>query len=445
MKKILILCFFLLSFISSQAQDNKTSFSLKQAIDYALTNEGTVKNALIDEEISHEKVKELIGLGTPQIEGSADINNFLEIPTSFVPAEFFNGEPGTYAPVQFGQKYSSTVGLTATQLLFDGSYVVGLQASRAYQDLSRKQTHQTKVETVAKVSKAYYGVLVMESRMTIINANIDRVKKLADDTKALYQNGFAEKIDASRIQLTYNNLLVEREKVERFKILAVALLKFQMGYDPLQPLTLTDNLKDYPYEAQNNLPDSADYKKLPQYDVIMAQNKLGELDLKRYKYTYLPSFVAFGSLSANASRSEFDIFDTSKPWYPTSVIGLKLTVPIWDGLQKNSRISQAKLNLMKIDNASTIVKNGIQLEYETAQVNYKNNLAALKTVQENRDLAAEISSVSKIKYDNGVGSSLELVDAESALREADANFFNTLYDTIVSKIDLDKASGNIAY
>ena len=444
MKKILLLLVAFAGITQVHAQDANSSFSLKQAIEFAMINQPNVKNALLDEAIAKKKVDEITGIGTPQINASADLNKFIEIPTSFVPAEFFGGKSGEYFGVQFGQPYTASAGITATQLLFDGSYLVGLQATKTYTELSRKSTIQTKTETAVNVSKAYYGALVADARLLIIDANIERVTKLYNDTKALNDNGLVEKIDVDRLELTLNNLKVEKEKVERFKLLSYALLKFQMGYDNGKALTLTDKL-DESILVATSLPDSIDYTKRPEYGVINVQRQLQALDLKRMKAGYLPSLVAFGTASANASRNEFNIFNTDYRWFPTVIAGLKLNVPIWDGLQRHSQISQSKLTLQKVDNAMALMKNGFALDYENAKTTYSNNLSSLKIVKKNQDLAKEISRVSKIKYDSGVGSSLELIDAESSVKEADANYFNTLYETIISKIDLDKSTGTITF
>jgi outer membrane protein TolC len=444
MKKILLLLVAYASITQVRAQDANSSFSLKQAIEFAMNNQPNVKNALLDEAIAKKKVDEITGIGTPQINASADINKFIEIPTSFVPAEFFGGNPGEFFGVQFGQPYTANAGVTATQLLFDGSYLVGLQASKTYMELSRKATVQTKTETAVNVSKAYYGALVADARLLIIDANIQRVTKLFSDTKALNDNGLVEKIDVDRLELSLNNLKVEKEKVERFKLLSYALLKFQMGYDNAKALTLTDKL-DESILAVTALPDSADYTKRPEYGLINVQRQLQALDLKRIKAGYLPSLVAFGNASTNASRNDFNIFNTDYRWFPSVIAGLKLNVPIWDGLQRKSQIAQSKLTLQKVDNSMALMKNGFALDYENAKTSYQNNLASLKIVKKNQTLANEISRVSKIKYESGVGSSLELIDAESSVKEADANYLNTLYETIISKIDLDKSTGTITF
>jgi outer membrane protein TolC len=444
MKKILLLLVAFASITQVRAQDANSSFSLKQAIEFAMINQPNVKNAQLDESIAKNKVEEIIGIGTPQINASADINKFIEIPTSFVPAEFFGGRSGEFFAVQFGQLYTASAGITATQLLFDGSYIVGLQASKTYMELSRKSTIQTKTETAVNVSKAYYGALVADASLLIIDANIERVKKLYNDTKALNDNGLVEKIDVDRLELAINNLKVEKEKVERFKLLSYALLKFQMGFANSKALTLTDKL-DESVLVVTNLADSIDYTKRPEYGVVNIQRQLQALDLKRMKAGYLPSLVAFGTASANASRNDFNIFNTDYRWFPTVIAGLRLNVPIWDGLQRKSQISQSKLTLEKVDNAMRLMKNGFALDYENAKATYSNNLSSLKIVKKNQDLAKEISRVSKIKYESGIGSSLEVIDAESSVKEADANYFNTLYETIISKIDLDKSTGTITF
>ena len=442
MKKILSLWLLFSLAGNSQAQEN--TFSLQQAIDYALKNHTSVLNAQLDEDIARKKVNEIVGMGTPQIEGTADFNYFLDIPVSFVPGEFFGGEPGTYAPVQFGQKYSASAGVNISQLLFDGSYLVGLQATKTYQDLSRKQTKQTKTETAVNVSKAYYGALVSNARMEIIDANLNRVEKMLGEIKVLNQNGFVEKLDVDRMELTYNNLLVEKEKVKRYQTISYALLKFQMSYPSAQPIELSDKLEAATIQ-EVSVPESVNLANRPEYQVMDVTKRLQELDVKRYKMTFVPSLVAFGAFSFNNSRNEFDFLDTDLRWFPTSIIGAKLSVPLWDGMQKSARVSQAKLNLKKVENSITLMKNGFELEMESAKTNYLNNTASLAIVKKNRELALEIARVSKVKYDNGIGSSLEVVDAESSLREADANYLNTLYETIIARIDLDKASGNLNY
>src|SRR5687768_3194436 len=204
-----------LTAVVSPAQNNSQSysFSLQQAIDFAMQNQVDVKNAMLDEQIAQDKVKEVFGLGLPQINGSIDVKDFLEIPTSVIPANAFNpmAPPDQLVAVQFGIQYSATAGINVSQLVFSSDYLVGVQATKVYLELSQKATVRTKIETASAVSKAYYMVLVNEERMKLVDANLERLKKLSDDTKVLNQNGFVEKIDLDRITVAYNNLVVEKD------------------------------------------------------------------------------------------------------------------------------------------------------------------------------------------------------------------------------------------
>lgn len=422
------------------AQDS--AYSLEASVLYALEHHASIKNALLEEQVAERKIDQLKGAGTPQLNFSGEVNDFIDVPTSFVPGDFFGGGPGTYIPVQFGQQYTAAGGINFNQLLFEGSYIVGLQAAKNYRDLSRKQTRQSKTEVAINVTKAYYGALVADARLAIVEANITRVNKLLTETAALNKAGFVEKLDVDRLELTYNNLLVEREKVLSFKLLGYLLLKFHMGYPYDKEIVLTENLEEIS-TRKNTMPENINTENRPEFQTLRASREMQVLDVKLQRYSYLPSLVAIGTFSYNNARTQFDFFDPSLRWYPTTLIGARLNVPIWTGLQKSAKVSQAKLNLQKIDNSIELMRNSFALELAGASKNYQNILMSLEITRKNRELAKEISRVAKVKYESGIGSSLELVDAESSLREADANYFSTLYELLIARLEVEKASGGI--
>lgn len=426
-------------------EPGSSSFTVQQAIDYAIKNSVNIKNADLETQVAQARINELIGVGLPQIKGTADLNNFIEIPTQFIPAEFFDGEPGTFAPVKFGQKYSASAGISASQLLFDGTYLVGLQASKTYVELARKNSTQTKIETAANVSKAYFFVLVAEERLKQLSSDIERLNKLKNDTKALYDNGFVEKIDYDRIELSYNLVETAKNQTQRVVENSYNILKFQMGMDIKTPITLSEKISEITLDPALVQKDSVNANSRIEYSILETQHELAGLDLKRYKASRLPSIVLFGSYSANASRNEFNIFNSDYRWYPTSVIGASLSIPIFGGFVINSQAKQARLNQMKVENAFFTLEQSINLEYKNSLTSLKNNLDKLETQNKNRELAREIARVSKIKYDQGVGSNLEVIDAESSLREAETNYYTALLEAFISKIDLDKAAGLIKY
>jgi outer membrane protein len=440
MKKIaLVLLIALVSFGVVSAQ----TYSLQQAQDYAVKNSINSANAKLDVDLARAKKNEVTGIGLPQINGSFDLKDYIKIPTSLIPAQFFGGAPGTFEPVQFGTQYNATAGISASQLLFSSDYLVGLQASKTYMELAQKAESRTKIETITSVTKAYFGALVAKERSKLLDVNIVRLESMLKELTAMNKSGYIEKIDVDRVEVNYNNLLVEKEKTIRLINLSEALLKFQMGLDVNQSISLSDSLGTF----LNNLTEVSSAKVNPssriEYSLIESQNKLNELDLKRYRMNYLPNLVAYGSVSTQAQRTEFNIFDTRMKWFPIGVIGATLNVPIFDGLQTNYRIEQAKINLLKSKNSLDQLQKSINLEANNASTTYINSLSTLKYQSKNIELAENVYKSTKIKYDQGVGSNLEVINAQAAYREALVNYYAAVYDALVSKTDLDRALGNI--
>ncbi len=447
MKKIIITIGIGITMLNSFAQKKDSSafsFSVQQAIDYAMQNENNIKNAVLDEAIAKKKVNEIMGMGFPQIGSSLDVKDFLEIPTSLIPAQMLGGPAGVFIPVKFGTQYQATAGLDASQLIFSGDYFLGLKASKVFVELSTKATTRTKIATAATVSKAYYTVLVNDERMKLMDANVVRVKKVMDDTKAFLDNGLVEKIDYDRLTVTYNNLLVEQEKIKKLLELGSYLLKYQMGMDVNTPLTLTDKLTDIKFDVGANISaEKFDYSKRVEYSLFETQQTIAKLDLKRNRFSYLPSAYAYGSLSRSAQRNEFNFFDSKEKWYPTSLVGATIKLPIFTGLQRNAKNQQAKLALQKAENNMDFIKKSIDLELVSSITNLQNASSSLENQKKNMSVAEDVVRVAKIKLDQGVGSNLELITAETALKEAQTNYYNALFDALVAKIDFDKANGNL--
>lgn len=439
---IIVFCITMAASGMAQQKDTTASFSLQEAINYAQKHQVSILNAQIDEEIAKNTVKKTIGIGLPQVSANASFQDFLKVPTSLLPGDFF-GEPGTFVPVKFGVKYNSVIGLEASQLLFDGSYLVGLKASRTYKELSVKNTGRSKIETTVAVTKAYYAVLVSNEQLALIDANLDRLKKTLNDTEQMFKNGFVEKIDVDRLSVLLNNLTTERENVIRLLALNVNLLKFQMGMTVGSMLTLKDKIDDVKIDQVQVLADGQSFNKRIEYSLLQTQKKLNELDIKRYKSVFLPSLAAFGSTSANFQNDKFaKLYDNR---FPTTLIGLKLSIPLVSGGQKLYDLRNAKLESLKTDNNLTNLENAIELEVSQAQTTYLNGQKSLENQKRNMELAKEVLRVTKIKYEQGVGSSLEVTTAETALKEAQNNYITALYDMLINKVNLDKALGNINY
>jgi outer membrane protein len=461
------------------AQENQVtqSFTLEQCIQYALDNSMDVKNATLDQKSADAKVKETRGIGLPQVSGSASVQHYHDLPRMFMsknslysfakPTDSITHEPipmdkwfpqvpnnGVFAnPNIFQLKNSGSAGFAVNQILFNGSYLVGLQAAKAYKSLSEKSFKQTKETTIQQVMKAFYGVLINKDRIQLFDNNIQRVESLLKTTAALNENGFAESIDVDRIRVTLNNLRAEKSKFENLQELSLMLLKFQMNYPIEQTILVEGDIASLNVDESvlTEYSNQWDYQKRTDYQLLLANEKLQELNLKNKHASSLPSLSAFANYGWQTQSSTFGgLFTTDNhlqgvqdKWYPVSYIGMSLNVPIFTGLQQTYRIQQAKIDLLKTQNTMTKARQGIDLEIKQTALMYMNAVTSLKSQDENRKLAENVARVTKIKYEQGVGSNIEVINAESSLREAQVNYYSALYDALVSKVDLDKAYGKL--
>lgn len=448
------------------------SFTLDECIQYALDNSISVKNAVVDEKIADARVKETRGIGLPQIDASVALMHNQKLPRFFIqtpqPGEpsfiDLSGVPGVEPgdvvamPNIFQLRSSGNASVNINQILFNGSYLVGLKAANAYRELSIRSTRQTKEQTIQQVTKAYYGVLINKDRMQLFDNNIARVDSLLKTTTALNQNGFAEGIDVDRIQVTLNNLIAERDKFYNLQELAVHLLKFQMNYPIDQPLDVEGDIGSLQVDESilQNYALDWDYTQRSDYALLEANRNLQQLDVRNKFSTALPSLSAFANLGYSTQSPNIGgIFKTESSgvpdmeqigpdkWYSFTSFGLNLNIPIFSGLQRSYRLQQAKLNLLKIENNFTSLKSAIDLEVKQAAISYLNAIKSLESQRANTALAENIARITKIKYEEGVGSNLEVIEAESALKEAQTNYYNALYDALIAKVDLDKAYGKL--
>jgi outer membrane protein len=461
----------------AQQQDTTTGFSLEDCIKYALENTIDVKNARVDEQIAEAKVKETVGIGLPQIDGQVQVAHNQKLQRFFATygtAQGFAGEdevtkepllqlPGVAesdvvamnSPFQL--KSTGDAKLTITQLLFSGSYLVGLKASSTYKELAYKTTEQTKIELVEAVTKAYYSVLINNERIALFDNNIGRVDSLLRSTTAMNKNGFAEEIDVDRIRVSLNNLKTERIKFLNSQALSLALLKFQMNYPIGEVLQVRGSIQSLKIDESvlNEYQNGWDPKNRIEYKVLETQRQLQRLDVKNKYATGMPTLSAFANLGySTQSPNVGGLFKTNTnikddgmigpdKWYSYSMFGLTLNVPIFSGLQRNYQVQQSKLSMLKIENNITKLNRSIELGIEQNTIMFRNSLETLKSQEENMQLASKVARVTKIKYEQGVGSNIEVTDAESSLRESQVNYYNALFDAIVAKIDLDKTYGKI--
>lgn len=422
------------------------SFSIREAIEYAVKNHINIKNGQLDIQNADAKVNEIKAIGLPQVNGSIGYTNNVIIQKMFVPANSFgntSASPGDIMAIELGVANNGQAGISLSQLLFDGSYTLGLKAADVYKELSRKSLTQSKQQIAENVTKAYYGILVNEERMRLLDLNIGRLDSLFRETKALNAQGFVEKIDVQRLEVQLNNLKTEAKNVQRLQDLSYYLLKFQMGMKTTDVVTLTDKLSNV--NVNEVVPETNSefkYANRIEYSILQTQDRLAELDLKNQKAGYLPRVVLSGSYAYSAGRPKFFELIT-KPWFDAASISVGIQIPIFDGFSKKYKIIQSENNLRKVKQSFELLENSIDFQVKQTHLTLTNAFETLQEQKANMELAKEIVRVTKIKYKQGVGSNLEVINAETSYKEAQTNYFTTLYNALIAKVDVDKAVGKL--
>ncbi len=419
------------------------TYTIDESVNYAIKNSAQTRLNQLDLTKAEAQIKEYRATGLPQLKGSVNYQHFINLPTSLLPAEIFGGPAGTFAEIKFGLKNSLNSGLELNSLIFDGSFFTGLRAQKIYRELVFKQAEQSEFEIKNNVTKAYLGVLIAERNKNIIEKNLENLEKTLEETKIFFENGFLEKLDVSRLQLSFDNLSTEIGRIDRIINLSKNLLKFQMNYPLDKDITLSetlDDLVDKVIIAKVDLNEPLDINNRPEYAVIETGEKLNELNIEAMKKGYLPSLIGFANYQTAIQRN--NLFNNDEPaFFPTTIVGLGLSIPIWDSYAKRSKIQQAQVDLEITRVQKSEFERGVSLQVYNAKLNYENALNTVNNTKRNENLALEIYNTSQIKFKEGIGSSLELGQAEQNLYAAQANYINALYELVVAKTDLDISLG----
>ncbi|MES2890911.1 MAG: TolC family protein [Bacteroidota bacterium] len=454
----------LITFSTTLTAQTTNQFSVKQAVDYGLKNAVQVKNALLDIKIQEQTNREVTAAALPQVNGSIATTRYFNVPVQSIPnfiapatygvlvdegVKNGNGTPiivpngGNFGnlALQFGTPWVASAGLDFSQLLFDGQVFVGLQARKAAMDLSRAAAEVTTEQIKANIYKIYYQLVVGKQQLTSIDANIDRFDKLLHDTREIYKNGFAEKLDVDKLIVQLNNLKTEKLKVENQLAAGNSGLKFLMNMPQKEELVLTDTLSED--EVKNNILDeSYSYDDRKEIKLLTLSSKLNAFNIKRHNLSRLPTLSASGSYQKNAQRQTFNFFSKGD-WFTASLVGLRLAVPIFDGNARRARLESARLTWQKSENSLQQAKEQMDSEIIQARINMKSAISTMDVQRQNIRLAEEVFNTTKLKYDQGLGSNQEIYTAQTELKLAQNNYYSALYDAITTKVDYLKAVGKL--
>ena len=439
MRNKLLLLFTLVAF-SASAQHQ---LSVQEAQTLGLQNNINVKNARLDVSLAKKKVMETIAMGLPKINGEVNWQQFLEIPTTVVPANMFvpTAPEGQYTELQFGTEHNSTATLSASQLLFDGSYIVGLKASKIYSSLSQQSLQLTEQQIQDSIAAAYYNVLVAEQRKDFLQLIAEIHQGILDEVQARYDLGMVEDLDVDRMALTLSNMKIQSENMDRMTEVAYLYLKLILGIPLEETLVLSDSLPALLSQNQNLKIQEPNIENRLELQLAETQTRLMKLDLRRYQSQFLPSISAFGSYSENAFRDEFNFFDEGN-WYPTKVIGLKATMNIFDGFSRVAKVQQAKIKLQQAKNNRAQVAESLSLAHKVALSNYLTALHTQKQKTENLELSKKIYLKTMAKYREGLVSSMELSQSGADYSQAQADNAQAIYNLLIAKTNYNRSVGN---
>lgn len=439
--KQLLWLLLLLSFTATAQQKTINKFTVQQAVEYAKKNNTQVKNALLNIKVQEQINRGITAAAYPNITSSLGTTYFIDIPTSLIPAEAFGGAKGQYIPVQFGTKYNTTASVQLQQLLFDGQVFVGLQARKASMDWKNKEVEVTEENIKTNIYKIYYQLVVAQSQIELIDANIQRLEKLHHDVNEIYKNGFAEKLDVDKVSVGLTNLKSEKEKVNNQIAMGYWGLKTLMGMPTKDSLVLIDKISDSDIKTLA-ITDSANYNDRKEFQYLQSIKTLNEYNIKRYKLSYLPTVAFVGSYQKQALRNKYTFFEKGD-WYTTSYVGLNISVPIFQGFGRDAKLQQSKIELQQTDNTISNLKLNIDAEVEQAKLKYNSAIITIDNQKRNMQLAEKVYDQTKKKYEAGTGSNTEINAAQTELKSAQTNYISALYDAVVAKIDYLKAIGKL--
>lgn len=456
-KFFLIACIGLAAALHANAQ-KKYELTVKEAVDMAFKNLADVKNAQIDYKIQEEMNKGIEGQIYPQLSGTAGLQYYIQTPKILFPDASKQGiydvlktekliDQSTPVPaptlqaISFYQPWNSTFGATLQQLLFQPDVFVGLQARKASLQYVQANIEQIKERVKDSAYKKYYAILVADKQLYYLKESVKRLEKLYHDDSALFANGFAERLDLDKVEVQLTNLKTNTSFVETGLKLSYAALKFSIGVSQKDSVVLKDSLSVDEVKKEI-LADSVNYEDRPMIRTLNYSHKLRELDVRRYKLQYLPTVAAMANYGVNSMGQKF-IFDESTTWLKSSYVGLNINIPIFDGFQKRANVRQAKLRLEQLDNTLNYAKQGIDLEVMATKETFTNALQNLDLQDRNRGLAQRVYNTTKIKFEQGLGSSFEVLQADNDFQTAESNYFNALYNAVVAKISYQKAMGKL--
>jgi outer membrane protein TolC len=423
----------------AQGQTTPLAFSLKQAQDYAYENNYDLRNSAYDIEIAKKLVKENTAIGLPQVSATADYVDYITLPVSLIPGDFF-GKPGEQIEVQFGSPYNFTFQILATQLVYSGQYLVGVQTAKAYLETVRQKMVKDNMDVRDLVTDAYIGYLIVQESISILDSTSQIISGMVNEAKEVYKNGLIEDIDVEQLELNRSDLEATLINTRNQGLVAYSYLKFVMGLKEEQQITLTDNLNFFleslGREYLMNQPFDVNYN--IDYQLLKKQEHLVYMQFKLAKSAYHPSLMAFLGFSENAQRQTWNFFDGDQPWFKTANWGLSLNIPIWSSGSRKYNVDQARLNVEKMKVTDEKLQAALHIQVATARTDFNNLYMVFLNKKKGLESSRKIYNKTIEKYKQGISSSTDLNQRYNQFLLSENDYIQSMYNLLKSRIRLAK-------
>ena len=434
-----LLFLFTLNFYFVVGQELPERVSLEQAVAFGKDNNRQILNANREVQRAYKERWSTIAIGLPQVRANASYQNFIELPTSLIPAQFFGGKEGEFAEVQFGTPQTVVAGVTLDQLIFDGSYVVGLEATKVYLAISENILEKTMLEIRKSIISTYSSILLVQENIKFLKKNRNSLEANLNEVRELFRNGFEEEESVEQLRLTLSGIETQLRYAQNTEKITFNMLKLLMGYPTTTPLTLTDTLETLTTEGLFEEKFDTNPNLSGNIDIKIATNNLKSESLlfKFEKSKNLPRLSAFINGNYTGNSETFSFTDSQQKWFGASLFGINLNVPVFSSLNRRSQSQKAKIAVDQAQTTLEETEERINIEFQAAQNEYRLAVETYFTNKENLALASRIEEKNQSKYFEGLSSSFELRQAQLQLYTAQNNYITAIQNVIQKKLNLE--------
>jgi outer membrane protein len=431
----------LLLFMISHAQGQDVArFSLQEARAYALENNFDIKMADTDIEIAQRRVKESISTGLPQVSGTVNYTNNIELPTQLIPGEFFGLEEGEFAELQFGTRHNAYWNAGVNQMIFNGQFLVGLQASQAFLKLREASRRKTIIDMNSAIDQPYYTVVILSESKMLFDSTLQSLDNMLYETKEYHKAGFLEDTDVDQLEILISSMQATLMNIESQLEIAYNTLKYQMGIGEETKIEVTDKSKDLISELEKNMlaRSAFDYNRHIDYQILQRQKQLSLLNVDLQNAEYYPMINAFYSYGQNAMRNSFNFLDNNEKWFTSQMIGIQMDVPIFSSGFRRHKVQQAKLEFEKVRIAEDQLKQGLALRFSAVNAEFMNAYRVYQNKKLSSQNAENIFQKMEIKYLQGLSSSLDLSQTYNQFLSAEIEYLTSMLDLLILHSELEK-------